>query len=272
MKILCQPWLLLSLLTLTGCGSSDQFAANGPTGAVASNTGTLRLRTQVKPDPGLPASQVIPAEVQSFRIQGFSADGVVVFTPPDTPKAAEVELPGLPTATSRLLIELLDGNGALLGAAVSRVNVQGGQIVQLANPDFLLQGATSNSSLAPEAVFTFASAQTSNPVDFSYALAALKIERSAPGVYSFSQSGEYLVKWNLQVGQGAPDTLVLATNLGELSQTAKQIKAPPSGTRYYEGAFYIDLQAGQTLSLTRAVNSGIPVSQGSLTVVWLDPL
>ena len=127
--------LLTALLLLAGCGSSGgAFVATGgvpntgpgPTGsgddgALNSSSSDVTLNFQLAQAQG-----IVPLTVTDFRFTGFNGSGGIVFGPVTRGKAAEVTLQNVPTSTTLLQIEYLEG-ALVIGESEVPLSLTGGE-------------------------------------------------------------------------------------------------------------------------------------------------
>jgi len=216
---------LAFLLPLTiGCGDSDEFnftSTNNNTnqGGLSGQTGTINIQTQLATANQTDAEvvvfedTVIPAAVDELRFTGFNQNGAPIYGPVVLAKSANLVLENVPVEVVTLRVELLT-EGFIVGGTSLSVNVATGETTVVTNPTYVFLGAeqpaTAYGSFAldpdegfseeeppevPEGGFPAADAPV---LDFPTQLAAVNVTRVSPGVYSVSESGDYLLTYSVE--------------------------------------------------------------------------
>ncbi len=119
-------WTLL--FCLAGCGGGGNDAVGGGDFPLPSqSTATVRLQSTLQ--------RAIPTNVTTLRLSGFDSAGALRFGPQARDKAPVLDFPGVPLTVTRIQVEYLE-NEAIVGLAVSEVDLRAGEVALLSNLDF----------------------------------------------------------------------------------------------------------------------------------------
>ncbi len=116
--------LLLSGLSLSGCGSSFQ---DQPTGGTPPPTGSATIVVNHV------LARAVPSTIEGYRFTGADAQGQVVFGPLSRPRTASVTLANVPLTTKAFTIEYLS-SGQIVGRFQVAVTLSAGQTLVIDDP------------------------------------------------------------------------------------------------------------------------------------------
>jgi hypothetical protein len=218
--------MALLVATVVGCGGTDeinlnQFNSNTGGNGLSGQTGTVTLQTQLANNQSqnqqvlVVQTETIPDFVDEIRFTGQDANGFFIYGPVILPKSALIDLLGVPVEVTTLRMELLV-NGFTVGGLVTPVSVLSGDTVFITNPTWVFAGSTSD-VLDPTVAFgtflnqgegggEFGRPEGEFPIeeapafDFSIPQVTNGVSRTGPGLYTVTESGDYLLSYSMDIG------------------------------------------------------------------------